>query len=84
MEEESAVNESNEEKMKIFLDNGISETRKDDIVAFQAVICIIAAIIIFGMNFAYPEICREVTSFLMSLIRSKTQIIPNIIDAFGK
>lgn len=55
-------------------------TGPDDIVAMQAVVCILTAILIFGINIAFPDIAEGVYSKLKALTDSSNELFPNPID----
>ncbi|MDD6345888.1 MAG: hypothetical protein PUA51_06700 [Oscillospiraceae bacterium] len=60
------------------------ESRKsqkaDEIIAVQAVICILLTIGFFTANIFCPQICRELYDILESLVNDTEHIVPYISD----
>lgn len=54
--------------------------RTDDIIATQAVVCLITAMTFFAANLFFPKGCGEMWEYICSLSMQKKEIIPNIID----
>ncbi|MDE6833976.1 MAG: hypothetical protein K2J39_07020 [Ruminococcus sp.] len=61
-----------------------SRHKIDDIPAMQTVVCIIIAVVIFGMNILYPETAGEVFSRLHQAVFSGKNIFPNPIDLISE
>lgn len=54
--------------------------KADEIIAIQAVICIILVIGFFIANMFYPEICRELYSILENFVKNTEITVPYISD----
>ncbi|MDE5946014.1 MAG: hypothetical protein K2G63_01710, partial [Oscillospiraceae bacterium] len=54
--------------------------KADDIIAIQAVICIVLAIGFFTANLFYPDICHDVYVMLDNLVKDKEHLVPYISD----
>ncbi|MCM1314450.1 MAG: hypothetical protein NC205_03405 [Prevotella sp.] len=61
-----------------------SRRKADDVPAMQAVVCIIAAVFMFGLNILYPETAEEVFSRLNQAVFSGKNIFPNPIDLISE
>ena len=57
-----------------------SQRKADDVPAMQTVVCIITAVLLFGLNAFYPETCGEIFTKLKELAFSQKEIFPNPID----
>lgn len=57
-----------------------SSRKADEIIAVQAVICIILAVGFFVANIFYPQICRELFNILEKLMKDNEHIVPYISD----
>lgn len=57
-----------------------SKRKADDIPAMQMVVCIITAVVIFGLNAFYPEIGGDVFRKLNEMAFSGKELFPNPID----
>ncbi|MCM1507550.1 MAG: hypothetical protein NC177_10520 [Ruminococcus flavefaciens] len=57
-----------------------SRRKADDVPAMQTVVCIITAVLIFGLNAFYPEVGGEIFRKLNELAFSEKEIFPNPID----
>lgn len=57
-----------------------SKRKADDIPAMQMVVCIITAVVIFGLNAFYPEIGGDVFRKLKEMAFSGKELFPNPID----
>lgn len=57
-----------------------SRRKADDVPAMQMVVCIITAVMIFGLNAFYPEIGGEIFRRLNEMAFSGKEIFPNPID----
>lgn len=56
------------------------QRKADDVPAMQTVVCIITAVLLFGLNVFYPETCGEIFTKLKELAFSQNEIFPNPID----
>ena len=56
------------------------KNRADDIIAMQAVICILLAALLVGGRIFRPEITEEVFGRIKSLSADRGEIMPNPID----
>ncbi|MBR3667243.1 MAG: hypothetical protein IKN66_08815 [Ruminococcus sp.] len=54
--------------------------KADDIIAFQAVVCILLAAAFFVGNMLYPEVTAPLFGKLRSLTTDSSDIMPNPID----
>ncbi|MCR5599201.1 MAG: hypothetical protein K6G33_00440 [Ruminococcus sp.] len=54
--------------------------RADDVIATQAVVCILAALLFFAAGRIYPEITGEVFAKLRGLVTDSREVMPNPID----
>ncbi len=54
--------------------------KADEIIAVQAVICILLATGFFVANIFYPQICRELYDILESSVTDTSHIVPYISD----
>ncbi len=54
--------------------------KADDIIAFQAVVCILLAAAFFVGNMLYPEVTAPLFGKLRSLTADSSDIMPNPID----
>lgn len=54
--------------------------KPDEIIAVQAVICIILTVGFFIANIFYPQICHELFNILESLMKDTEHIVPYISD----
>ena len=54
--------------------------RADDVIATQAVICILLALLFIGGNFFRPELTGEVFVRLKHLAADSSAVVPNPID----
>lgn len=54
--------------------------KPDEIIAVQAVICIVLTAGFFIANIFYPQICRELFNILESLMKDTEHIVPYISD----
>lgn len=61
-----------------------SQRKADDVPAMQTVVCIITAVLLFGLNAFYPETCGEIFIKLKELAFSKNEIFPNPIDLIAE
>ncbi len=57
-----------------------SQRKADDVTAMQTVVCIVTAVLLFGLNAFYPETCGEIFKKLKELAFSRNEIFPNPID----
>lgn len=57
-----------------------SQRKADDVPAMQTVVCIITAVLIFGLNAFYPEIGGEIFRKLNEMAFSGKELFPNPID----
>lgn len=57
-----------------------SSDKPDEIIAVQAVICIVLTAGFFIANIFYPQICRELFNILESLMKDTEHIVPYISD----
>lgn len=55
-------------------------SKADEIIAVQAVICIILAIGFFVMNMFYPDICQELYTMFQSYVKDTENPVPYISD----
>ncbi|MDE6035871.1 MAG: hypothetical protein K2G36_08195 [Ruminococcus sp.] len=61
-----------------------SRRKVDDVPAMQTVICIIVALLLFGMNILYPDMAGEVFGRLNNAVFSGQNIFPNPIDLISE
>ena len=54
--------------------------RADDVIAAQAVICILLTLLFIGGSFFFPEITGEVFEKVRNLASDSSEVIPNPID----
>ena len=87
MTEETLIHEENDElcedsteELLMRYDNR-RRRKMDDIPAFQALLCVLLAVLIFAGNLLYPELAEPVYEKLRRLISDENQIVPNLIDA---
>ncbi|MDD7185649.1 MAG: hypothetical protein SPE43_07630 [Ruminococcus sp.] len=59
---------------------GRNSDKPDEIIAFQAVICILLTAGFFIANIFYPQICRELFNILERLMKDTQHIVPYISD----
>lgn len=52
----------------------------DDIVAMQAVICVLLTVFMFAAHIFYPDIFEPIYGKLRGLISDEQEIMPNLID----
>ncbi|MDE6665264.1 MAG: hypothetical protein K2K14_03625 [Ruminococcus sp.] len=80
--EENPVTENTEDSTEELLERYDRRTRRkaDDIPAMQTVVCVITAVLLFGLNAFYPETCGEIFTKLKELAFSSNEIFPNPID----
>ncbi len=57
-----------------------SKRKSDDVPAMQMVVCIITAVLIFGLNAFYPEIGGDIFRKLNEMVFSGKELFPNPID----
>ncbi|MDE6678382.1 MAG: hypothetical protein K2K02_05010 [Ruminococcus sp.] len=57
-----------------------SKRKADDVPAMQMVVCIITAVLIFGLNAFYPEIGGDIFRKLNDMVFSEKELFPNPID----
>ncbi|MDE6502330.1 MAG: hypothetical protein K2L10_09630 [Ruminococcus sp.] len=57
-----------------------SKRKADDVPAMQMVVCIITAVLIFGLNAFYPEIGGDIFRKLNDMVFSGKELFPNPID----
>ncbi len=55
-------------------------SKPEDVIAMQAVLCILLALLLIGANFFYPDTAEALYSKLCSLTSDTADIIPNPID----
>lgn len=56
------------------------KNKPDDVIATQAVICIIIGLLMFGANMLYPDITGALFARLRELATDSSSVIPNPID----
>jgi len=54
--------------------------KADEIIAVQAVICILITAIFFTANIFYPQVCHELYDILQKLVKDTEHIVPYISD----
>lgn len=57
-----------------------NSNKPDEIIAVQAVICILLTAGFFIANIFYPQICRELFNILEKLMKDTKHIVPYISD----
>ena len=55
-------------------------SRPDDVIATQAVVCILVTLVFFAANRLYPDIAGAVFEKLRGLVTDSREIMPNPID----
>ncbi len=78
-EEKNEQCEDSTEELLMRYDNR-HRRRMDDIPAFQALLCVLLAALVFAGNLFYPELAEPVYEKLRRLIADENQIMPNLID----
>lgn len=81
-EKEEECGDSTEELLEKY--DRRSQRKADDVPAMQTVVCIITAVLLFGLNAFYPETCGEIFTKLKELAFSKNEIFPNPIDLIAE
>ena len=56
------------------------KNKPDDVIATQAVVCILIGLLMFGANLLYPDFTGAVFSRLRELTSDSRDVIPNPID----
>ncbi len=59
-----------------------SRRKADDVISMQTAVCIITVIVLFGLNYFYPEIC--IFKKLKELAFSCNEIFSNPIDLIAE
>ena len=79
MEEEKNVTEDTTEELIEEYDKK-RINKADDIIATQAVVCIMLALIFFAAGRFYPDITGELFAKLRTLVTDSREVMPNPID----
>ena len=82
MENEERIEETAEDSTEALIEsyNRKRRNRADDIIATQAVICILIGVLFIAGNILYPDITGAVFQKLRELVTEERDIIPNPID----
>lgn len=56
------------------------DSRPDDIIAMQAVLCILLALLLIAANYFYPDTAEELYGKITALTSDPKNLIPNPID----
>lgn len=81
-EETEEVPEYSEDSTEELLEKYDSRSKRkaDDVPAMQTVVCIITAVLLFGLNAFYPEIGGGIFRKLNEMAFSGKELFPNPID----
>lgn len=86
MENEEYTEESTEALVQEIRSRKAS--KPEDIIAMQAVMCILIAVLLIGVNCIYPDTAEALYDKICRLSQDKTELIPNPVDLiikyFGK
>lgn len=55
-------------------------SKPEDIIAMQAVVCVLIAVFLIAANYLYPDTAEALYNKICSLSQDKTELIPNPID----
>ncbi|WP_024860640.1 hypothetical protein [Ruminococcus flavefaciens] len=82
MENEEMHEETGEDTTEALMESYDRKRRNraDDIIATQAVICILIGVLFFAGNMLYPDITGAIFQKLRGLVTEDKNIIPNPID----
>lgn len=82
IEDVAACEETCEDNTEVLLEkyDRRPQRKADDVPAMQTVICIVTAVLIFGLNAFYPEIGGEIFRKLNEVAFSGKELFPNPID----
>lgn len=78
-DEKNAVTEDSTEELAAEYDRK-RRSRPDDVIATQAVVCILVTLVFFAANRLYPDIAGAVFEKLRGLVTDSREIMPNPID----
>lgn len=81
MENEEKI-EENEDSTEALIEeyDKKRKNRADDVIATQAVVCILLAVLFIAGNMLYPDITGAVFRKLRGLVTDENSIMPNPID----
>lgn len=81
-ESEEAVSETAEDSTQALLEeyDRKRKNKPDDVIATQAVVCILIGLLMFVANMLYPDITGELFARLRELTTDSVSVIPNPID----
>ncbi len=79
MEEEKNVTEDTTEELIEEYDKK-RRNKADDIIATQAVVCIVMGVLFFAAGRLYPDITAELVAKLRGLVTDSREVMPNPID----
>ena len=56
------------------------DSRPDDVIAMQSVLCILLALLLIAANYFYPDTAEELYGKITALTSDPKNLIPNPID----
>ena len=82
MENEEVCEETDSESTEALMEEYERKRRNraDDVIAAQAVLCILLALLFIGGSIFRPELTGEVLEIVRSLASDSSEVIPNPID----
>lgn len=60
--------------------NNRNYRKNDDIMAMQAVLCILLVLSFLVVNISEPELAKSLFSYVKNMSENRDEVIPNLID----